>query len=838
MKVNRLLLIAYTFFYLPICQAQNYALQFDGSNDRIIVSHNNIFKIEDGFTIEAWINANVWRAESWQGSLVTKDAQGPDSGFAFRTGKSGTLNFVMSVNQSWKEISSQPVMNRGQWYHVAVVVNNGSIRLFINGEVVATKNYSGTPTSNTRGLFIGESSGFPGRVFNGVIDEIRIWNVARTDQEIFDNQATAFTGNETGLVSYFPMNEGSGNTIGNLADGNLNGRASNFGANAWVDGFSIPDMDVAINRIVAPDVFSINQRPIRFQFNVQNNGNQSISNIPVSIMVNGEEVAVETIERTLQAGESFDYLSETILDLTLNRTNNVIITANHPDDANAFNNRIEVLYKKPDNSNRITLVDKKQHNFGSAGQTQFSETILPNDLEEYDKLLMHISVECPSTGCDPWDQPGKVIVIKENEEFEIARFITPFGIACGDWTVDITDFKSLLTGSVNIKSFIQVWGPSGWLLEINLEAIKSVDQEPVFQKITPLWGNDNLIYGDPNISSDLPTKEVTVNANTTASHLRMTISGHGQGNTDNAAEFSRRTHRVVTNGNHIANHVLWKTDCAQNVCRNQLGTWLFSRAGWCPGQQVNPFIVDLTSELQAGNVGTIDYELEAYTNLLHTGYNGGSHTEPHYRVWAYYIEQSSQRFEDYSNLSCEEVAVELDGNVFGMVSLKIKNTGNIAITNPTVTYFVNDISIAEETINQTIEAGAEITYQFMQNGGFTEGITNRLYALVQHEEDENVNDDAQRMIINADFTTDTKDIQTRLFKVFPNPSSGQIKISLKNQISIEQITVMDIAGKTISTIPVTSDEIDLNLISSGLYILRIHMKNQKVFSEKLIVLAN
>lgn len=836
-NITPILLFMCFFLSALVSNAQNHALQFDGTNDKITIPHNEVFNIGEGFTIEAWINASVWRPEVWRGSIVTKDSQGPDSGFAFRCGNNGTLNFVMSVNQGWNEISSGPVMNTGQWYHVAVVVEGDKMRLLINGEVVSSKTFTGTPTPNTQSITIGESSGFPGRYFNGVIDEVRVWNVARTNQEIFDNQGSSFDGTESGLIAYFPMNEGEGTDISNKANGDLNGTASGFATDAWVDGFTIPATDVAIGQITAPDVISITKRPIRFQFPVQNNGTEAVSNIPVTILVNGNEVASETIDQTLEAGETLEYTSQTLVDLSQNATNNVVIRVEALEDGNDFNNETTLLYKKQENSQMIPLVERKQHNFGAAGQTQFSQVILPNDLDEYDQLLLHIGVQCPIAGCDPWDQPGKIMVIQGDQEYEIARFITPFGIACGDWTVDVTDFKSVLTGPVSIRSFIQVWGPSGWLLNADLELIKNEDQPTVFQQVTPLWSLDNWVYGDPDISYDLPERTLDVAANTTASHLRMTISGHGQGNTDNAAEFSERTHQVLAGGMSIDNHHLWKTDCAQNACSNQLGTWLFSRAGWCPGQEVKPYTVDLTDHFQAESSQTIDYDLEEYTNLLNTGYDGAGHTEPHYRIWAYFIEQSAERFNAYNNLSCEAVSVAIADEMYGAVSVVLKNTGSEAITNPTVTYWVNEIQIAEETINETIEAGAELTYQFTQEGGFTAGEVNRLMALVSHPNDENLNDDAQRTIYDSDFTVGTEAIDPSLFQVFPNPTPGQVRVSFDDDLRFNQMEVVDFTGRVITTIPILSEEIQLNLNTSGIYLLRVYTADNKVVTKKLVVFS-
>ncbi|MFP4470765.1 MAG: LruC domain-containing protein, partial [Bacteroidales bacterium] len=101
----------------------------------------------------------------------------------------------------------------GQWYHVAVVFEDKEMRrLYINGnlagEDVRKVNYPGL---NVFGL--GRwSDKTPGDYFRGAISEVRFWNTSRTQQEIQADMETALTGNEPGLIGYWPCEEGSGNT--------------------------------------------------------------------------------------------------------------------------------------------------------------------------------------------------------------------------------------------------------------------------------------------------------------------------------------------------------------------------------------------------------------------------------------------------------------------------------------------------------------------------------------------------------------------------------------------------------------------------------------------------
>ncbi|MEO1654590.1 MAG: LamG domain-containing protein, partial [Bacteroidota bacterium] len=97
-----------------------------------------------------------------------------------------------------------------EWYHVALVRNgNGAnnISLYVNGVLDATGT-ANVPMS-TEFLTIGgyRWANNLTRTFNGEIDEVRIWNIARTEQEIRENMHLTLGGVESGLAAYWQFNE-------------------------------------------------------------------------------------------------------------------------------------------------------------------------------------------------------------------------------------------------------------------------------------------------------------------------------------------------------------------------------------------------------------------------------------------------------------------------------------------------------------------------------------------------------------------------------------------------------------------------------------------------------
>jgi hypothetical protein len=827
--------IYYLFFSIVIfcgeLLAQNTAIQFDGNSESITVPYKASLALNPTYTLEAWIFANEWKSLSWQGSIFTNDGQGPDGGFAFRCGDNGKLSLVISVDNVWNEIISPAIMNEKQWHHVAGVVDNGSMRLYIDGQEVASGTYSGTLISKTTPYTIGESTGFPGRVFDGAIDELRVWNTVRTASQIADNNTVDLSGTEAGLVAYFPMNDGSETTATNIVDAACSGTLLEMDDSNWVEGYKLPDFDVSVKNISRIDRIHMKTRPVLMSVDIQNVGTMSISNISASIAVEGTEVANETIDTELEAGEALTYVFKTPVSLIGIDNPNIEVVISQADDANGLNNSTETTIVTR-SGNIVNLFDQSQHNFGSRGQLQSNLITLPGDLSEYEQLLLHISVDCPSGGCDPWDQTAKVIANSDQGTFEIARYITPYGIACGPWTVDVTDFRSVLTGDVIFDSFVQVFGQSGWLVTLDLEMIEGEAAMP-FSKVTPLYQTDYHVYGDPGIDDDLDPVSLTIADNTSSSHIRMHVTGHGQGNTNNAAEFFNATHEVMIDGAKVADHVLWKDDCAANSCADQLGNWLFPRAGWCPGQEVIPAIFNTSDLVSSGQSITVDYELQDYTNLLNTGYNNSGHTEPHYRIHGAMVEESESRFEGYKNLKAVELYESISGSYYHDINFVTTNDGSELLDEYTVSFYINGVLLeGYEDYYFYAEPGEGNTISFDYDN-LEEGM-NEVIAIINTNDDTNGDNIISLMFEGGPSSTQNLALLTS-FSINPNPTNSNIQIQFEEDLLGGQMVLYSIDGRIITKRNILKPNETISVDHIGTYFLKAISKDGYTASKKVVV---
>jgi alpha-tubulin suppressor-like RCC1 family protein/sugar lactone lactonase YvrE len=181
------------------------SLAFDGNGDYVDIDRP--LSANSSFTLEAWVMQT--------GSSVNIISSFHNPFYLY----GGTLYASVGFNlTSPLTVSAPTSFSNNTWYHVATSFDDatGTLKLYIGGELVATninntKHYtlfSGqktligaipTSASNNTGVF----------PFTGKIDEVRIWNIARTAADIRNNRNVSLVGNEAGLVDYYTFNEGT-----------------------------------------------------------------------------------------------------------------------------------------------------------------------------------------------------------------------------------------------------------------------------------------------------------------------------------------------------------------------------------------------------------------------------------------------------------------------------------------------------------------------------------------------------------------------------------------------------------------------------------------------------
>lgn len=128
------------------------------------------------------------------------------------------------------------------WMHLAGVYDGENSRLYVNGTLIHER--TGVRFDPGDWMTLGGYQFYNGyqAPFAGDMDEVRIWKVARTKEEIRDAMTAPLTGEEEGLVAYYDFNEGQGkwfrNKAANRYHGYLGGMTAGMDGPKWVPSHS------------------------------------------------------------------------------------------------------------------------------------------------------------------------------------------------------------------------------------------------------------------------------------------------------------------------------------------------------------------------------------------------------------------------------------------------------------------------------------------------------------------------------------------------------------------------------------------------------------------------
>ena len=219
------------------------ALNFDGSNDYISIAYA---ETGTNITHEFWFKTT----QANQGLFSVTDVNPTPGGFdrdLYLT--SGNINAYVWLGGPAETITTSGTNYAdGNWHHVAHVIGTsvGGQKLYVDGVLKASGTASASSFNWNTKILLGYSNTSPGnKYFNGNMDEVRIWNVARTQCEINSYKNCEIPTTASGLMANYHFNQGfdagSNGTVtvavdasGNSRNGSLTGFALNGVVSNWV----------------------------------------------------------------------------------------------------------------------------------------------------------------------------------------------------------------------------------------------------------------------------------------------------------------------------------------------------------------------------------------------------------------------------------------------------------------------------------------------------------------------------------------------------------------------------------------------------------------------------
>ncbi|GCC50492.1 hypothetical protein SanaruYs_07070 [Chryseotalea sanaruensis] len=258
-------------------QLPGNALDFDGVNDKVTTPYT--LSTTSTLTIEAWLFprstnydrliTNFSGAGAIQaGEFILDSYNVTDNGRGLRfivAGAGGVSHSTTAAN----------AMTLNAWNHVAITFNNGVVKIFVGGIQVATTTAPFTTIPGTAfPIHFGEDR-IPGTAefFNGKMDEVRIWSVAKTAAELFANKDLCLIGTEPNLQLYYAFDQSSGSVLTDLVSAK-NGTLTNMdGTTDWVNGALISCVSICSLQMSTEITVGDNTNPTAIAQNITVNLN-------------------------------------------------------------------------------------------------------------------------------------------------------------------------------------------------------------------------------------------------------------------------------------------------------------------------------------------------------------------------------------------------------------------------------------------------------------------------------------------------------------------------------------------------------------------------------------
>jgi hypothetical protein len=165
------------------------ALSFDGVNDAVSVPDSATLDLSQGMTIEAWVyptSVAGFRTVAFKENRMA----GHQAYSLYAPGSSSRSATELATGSTYTTLSASPALPLNTWTHIAATFDGSTMRIFQNGSQVGSKALTGSLVNTNDPLKFGGNAVWS-EWFQGRLDEIRVWNVARTQSQITSDMNAA-----------------------------------------------------------------------------------------------------------------------------------------------------------------------------------------------------------------------------------------------------------------------------------------------------------------------------------------------------------------------------------------------------------------------------------------------------------------------------------------------------------------------------------------------------------------------------------------------------------------------------------------------------------------------
>lgn len=261
------------FSYLVAQTGNGRELSLDGQTGHMMIPDDNSLDFNGSFTIEFWFQShklNQWQRLIGKGSVHDTTV----SNWSVTLMADNTIDFFWEgIDDTDHLISSSDSITDLEFHHIAAVLDADAnlFHLYIDGTLSKSRSMMGDlPGSNEQPVLIGVRQ-YPSGInkfFEGEMDEIRLWNVARTEHQINERRfgilpPIYYQSADSGLVAYWRCdsleNFGvNGTELDDVRDYSIYGNHSDLEGNATLISSNSP-VAIAVNPRQLPAAFILAQ---------------------------------------------------------------------------------------------------------------------------------------------------------------------------------------------------------------------------------------------------------------------------------------------------------------------------------------------------------------------------------------------------------------------------------------------------------------------------------------------------------------------------------------------------------------------------------------------------
>lgn len=568
-------------------------------------------------TVEAWI-----KSTDTNGEIAAWGTNETGSKWVFRLENNGRIR--VEVNAGY--VVGTTVVNDNEWHHVACTFNGtdaADIKLYVDGNLETNSSVGplAISTNIENGINFRSSRGVNERYFDGIIDEMRVWNINLSVNEMRDwmyRPVDASHPKYANLDLYHPLNETSGQIVNDQSGNGNHGK------------------------VIKGAVWST---------------------------IKGEDLFKDF--KVVTTRPSINFLQGNY-DLTITPTivNDTVFNAPNP----------------------VT-----EYQIVSNPGTIFSDEISPVSQMDYWEATSNFIYDPLGSLIQtiPVTAEGTINITDLNYfqrwpmKFEIMSFVTPYGNGLNlgpngkTWTFDLTDFTPILKGS---KRMTMERGGQ-WQEDMDIKFLFIVGT-PIreVKDIRQIWRTESRSYTDIMSNKYFSPRDYTLDATGKSFKIRTAITGHGQ-----EGEFIPRQHFVNINGG--GQEFVWNVwkECAENPVYPQGGTWIYDRAGWCPGMATDVQHFDITNYVTAGSPVNIDYGVSTASGTSNYIVSNQlvTYGAPNHTLDAAIVEVSQPT---------DRVEFQRFNSICNTPKVRIQNTGLTTLTSLTISYWINGATNHEQFV--------------------------------------------------------------------------------------------------------------------------------------------